>query len=208
MRWSPWLSTRAAAEAAGRRGCAGHPAAARARRRAPAGPAAMTASRSLSLTRSSSAPRTTVSPLRAGRGDEEHRKLVDRQRHQRLGHLDAAQRDWRAPRCRRPARAAGSPRRAACTRDVRAHQLQHLEQPGAGRVDADVARSAAAARAARHAGDQEERRRGEIRRHLDAVPLQRAGRPRGATVAPLALDLRRRRRAACARCDRAWAPAR
>src|SRR5688572_11657356 len=29
--------------------------------------------------------------LRAGRGDEQHRKLIDRQRHQLLGYLDALQ---------------------------------------------------------------------------------------------------------------------
>ena len=46
----------------------------------------MAASRSLSFTRSSSAPRTSGLAARAGGGDEEHRKLIDRERHQRLGH--------------------------------------------------------------------------------------------------------------------------
>ena len=81
---------------------------------------------------------TSVSPLRAGGGNEEHRKLVDRQRHQRLGHRDAAQRGWRAPRCRRPAR-LGTGAAARVHADVGAHQPQQLEQPGARRIDADVA---------------------------------------------------------------------
>ncbi len=174
----------AAAEARRRRGSRGHRAAARSRPRARSGPAAMTASRSLSLTRSSSAPRTSVSPSAHGRGDEEHRKLVDRQRHQRLGHLDAAQRGSCAPRCRRSARRRAVARcRARMHADVGAHQPQQLEQPGARRIDADVAQQQAAL-GRQAAGHQEECRGGEIRRHRDRRAARARWPPSSATVAP------------------------
>ena len=66
-------------------------------------PAPIAAMRSLSFTRNSSAPRDHRLPLRTSGGDEQHRKLVDGQRHQRRGHRDAVQHGAVDPQVRRQA---------------------------------------------------------------------------------------------------------
>jgi len=90
-----------------------------------------------------------------GRRNEKHRELIDGQRYQRLGNADAAQ------SAGAHLDIGGRFGRLAAMRlhvDVGAHEPQHLQQPGAGRVHADVAdRQALPGR--QTAGHNEKRRR-------------------------------------------------
>ena len=87
IRWSPWLSTvppeNTAAPAALNANAVGQSL----RRSTPSAikPSAITAMRSLSFTRNSSAPRHDRLALGARGGHEQHREFVDRQRHQSSG---------------------------------------------------------------------------------------------------------------------------
>ncbi len=73
-----------------------------------AGPCAITARRSLSFTRSSARTGHPRLARRAGGGDEEHRKLVDRERHQLGRHVDAAQSAARTSMIRHGLRSAAT----------------------------------------------------------------------------------------------------
>ena len=164
---------------------------------------AMTASRSLSLTRSSAAPRHEGLALGGGGGNEEDRKLIDRQRHQGFRHADALAAHWRAHGCRRsvprPPRCAARPR---CRRPSAAA----AQQPGARRIDADTAQGQARG-GPQTAGHDEERRRREVPRHLDRAATQALATEQADAARPRA-PAARRNRSACARYDRAWEPAR
>ena len=81
---------RAAAQTAARR-CAHRRAAPRPRCPTASSPCAMTAIRSVSFLRSSSAPLTIVVARRSRGGDEQDRELVDRERHELRRHVDPAE---------------------------------------------------------------------------------------------------------------------
>ncbi len=74
------------------RASTGHPAAAGAQSPAPSRPGGHGGQPIAFLDAQLVRPAHHGLPARAGRGDEEHRELIDRQRHQRLGHADAVQR--------------------------------------------------------------------------------------------------------------------
>ena len=105
-------------------------------------------------------------PARAGGGHEEHRELIDGERHQRLGHRDAAQRAAPHLQVRDELHRARAPARPRVHADVGSHAPEDLEQSGARRVDAHVLQDQRRIRR-QTPRDQEERRGREIRRHLD-----------------------------------------
>ena len=135
-------------------------------------PCAMTASRSVSFLRSSSAPLTIVSPARSRRRDEQDRELVDRERHELGRHVDPRELALRDPeigdrlaadaalrfaaRCRRPSRAGSS------SRPVRVGLMPTFS-------------ISSPSRAPMTARDEEERRRAEVGRHADLAAAQRRG---------------------------------
>jgi hypothetical protein len=97
-------------------------------------PRAIAAIRSDSLTRSSAAPLTVVTPLGAGGGHEERRQLVDRERHQPRRCVDPLQ------RCRPDLDVRyrfGTAVPMVDQAQIGAHQRQQLEQPCARRIDTD-----------------------------------------------------------------------
>ena len=162
--------------------------------------------RSLSFTRSSAAPRTTV-VARGERPEQPHqRQLVDHGRH--LVRRDLGRRAGRR-RARTTRSPQGSPAtsRAGSSRDSDAHPPHDREQPGARRVEVDAreAHLGVAEQRRRHQqGAAEEKSPGTS--HVgQRQPLDRAGhaRPRRPRAAA-----RRRPPRACARCGRATAPAR
>ena len=190
------------------RAATGHPAAAGVSTPSTARPAAMAARRSLSLTRSSCGAAHHGLPARTGGGDEEHRELIDRQRHQRLGDARCRAARSRAPRCRRPARRPRLAPPARCTRMSAPMRCSMLEQAGARRVDADVADQRAArsppGTPATMKNAAEEKSAGTA----SCVPRAGPGRPRARSWRRRAARSHAEGCAACARCDRARAQAR
>ena len=164
----------------------------------------MAARRSLSFTRSSCAPRTSVSPSRTGGGDEEHGQLVDRERHQTLRHADALQRA--APHLDvRDRLAAPAPPARRARAMSRTHEAQHSSSPVRVGLMPMLRERGAPSLGAEAPGDQEEGRRGEIRPAPRRAVARSHWPPSSATLAAVLLELARRRRAACARCGRARA---
>ena len=101
-----------------------------------AAPAAIAAIRSDSLTRSSSSRARSVRPCGEGGGDEQHRIFVDHARRESRRHFDRRSARSGARADRRPARRR---RRAGSSSAMSAPIIaQRLEQPGAGRVEADI----------------------------------------------------------------------
>ncbi len=139
MRWSSWLCTVAPpGTPPGPRPVDDPPVLAllHASPRRRAGPCAIASIRSLSLTRSSFTPRITVSPLGEGRDDRQDRVFVDHRGRALRRHLDPRH-VGREPRAQVGHRLA--PLLAqVLVGQVRAHLAQRREQPGAGRVQADV----------------------------------------------------------------------
>ena len=108
-------------------------------------------------------------PLGAGGGDEQHRELVDRQRHQGRWHLDATQRGRANPQV--TDRFAAHLARILHGQ-IGAHQPQDVQDAGAGRVQPDVTQQQVGARRDRGADD-EERGRRDVGRHVDRGGPQR-----------------------------------
>ena len=136
-----------------------------------AAPSTTASIRSVSFARSSSAPRTRCRRARMHGEQGEERQLVDQQRH--LGRADRRRRRARTAgsRGRRPARRRS--RRRLKTVMLRAHPLEHVEQAGAARVQADAVDRQLRAGEQRR-GDDERRRRGEVARDLDLAELAAA----------------------------------
>ena len=120
----------------------------------------MTAMRSVSFLRSSSAPLTMVSPVGRGRGDEQDRELVDRERHELGRHRDSLELALRDPEV---GHRLGADTALIAQLDRRAHLAQDREQTRARRVDADVLDQQSVARA-ETARDEEEGRGAEVGR--------------------------------------------
>jgi hypothetical protein len=98
-------------------------------------PVAISASRSLSLTRSSSRPLVVVRPLRHAGGHEKDREFVDHARRDIGGHVDAGQ--SRMPRGDIGYRFSTDHTLVRISQ-IRAHRLKHFVYAGAGRVHADM----------------------------------------------------------------------
>ena len=105
----------------------------------------MTAMRSVSFLRSSSAPLTDRRAARRRGRDEQDRKLVDRERHELRRHVDAAQR--RSCSDLDIGDGLGADAALVAQLDLGAHLAQDRQQAGARRVDADVLDQQAVARA-------------------------------------------------------------
>ena len=147
----------------------------------------MAASRSLSFTRSSSAPRTRVSPSAQAAAMKNTGNSSIASGTSASGTLMPCRRLLRTSMSATgsPLGGVARPRDGVVHPDVGAHLQQQLEQPGARRIDADVAQQQPVL-GGQAAGHHEERRRGEVAGHADVRRRAASGHPRWRPSRPLA----------------------